>query len=83
MPDDPEELLTSREVAAIFRVAERTIRRWHSVGALDDCAFYTPGGKLRYRATAIRARITPPDSGPGLSPPPPPGTGPARPEGKT
>jgi hypothetical protein len=67
MPEDPDQLLTSHEVAAIFRVSERTVRRWHETGQLDDCAIYTPGGHLRYRAATVRARATPPQtSAPGV-----------------
>ena len=58
--EDPDQLLTSHEVAAIFRVNERTVRRWHLTGQLDDCAVYTPGGHLRYKAAAIRALANPP-----------------------
>jgi hypothetical protein len=58
--EDPDQLLTSHEVAAIFRVNERTVRRWHQTGQLDDCAIYTPGGQLRYNAARIRARANPP-----------------------
>lgn len=73
MADDPDQLLTSHEVAAIFRVNERTVRRWHYTGQLDDCVVYTPGGHLRYKATAIRARANPQTSRPGdpLTTPPP------------
>jgi hypothetical protein len=60
MAEDPDQLLTSHEVAAIFRVNERTVRRWHQTGQLDDCAVYTPGGQLRYNAARIRARANPP-----------------------
>lgn len=84
MPDDPDQLLTSREVAAIFRVSERTVRRWRERGDLDDCAVYTPGRHLRYRAAEIRRRANPPQtSGPGHLAPPGAGAGPTtnRPEG--
>lgn len=82
--NDPDQLLTSHEVAAIFRVSERTIRRWRTAGQLDDCAVLTPTGRLRYRADVIRARANPPQtSGPGHLAPPGAGAGAAtnRPEG--
>lgn len=60
MADDPDQLLTSTEVAKIFRVNERTVRRWLQTGQLDDCVVYTPGRRLRYKAAAIRALANPP-----------------------
>lgn len=47
--DDP--LLTSIEVAALFRVDPKTVARWVLAGRLS--AIKTPGGKLRFRRSAI------------------------------
>ena len=62
--DDPDQLLTSTEVAAIFRVNERTVRRWLQTGRLNGCVVYTPGRRLRFNAAAIRARANPPETQP-------------------
>ncbi len=50
--DDPEELLTPAEVAAMFRVNPKTVTRWHRTGKVS--AIRTLGGHRRFRATEIR-----------------------------
>lgn len=47
----PSPLLTTREVAAYFRVDDATIRRWADDGRLPH--FRTPGGRRRFYAAAI------------------------------
>jgi excisionase family DNA binding protein len=47
--DDP--LLTTGEVAALFRVDPKTVARWVLAGRLS--AIKTPGGKLRFRSSEI------------------------------
>ena len=39
-------LLTTPEVAAMFRVTPRTVREWDRTGLLRSC-FRTPGGRRR------------------------------------
>jgi len=53
MADD--DLLTSSEVAALFRVAPKTVGRWVSAGVLP--AMRTPGGRYRFRVADIRAAM--------------------------
>jgi len=53
MPEDPgKELLTSGEVAALFRVDSRTVTRWVTAGKI--AAIRTPGGHCRFRAEEVR-----------------------------
>lgn len=59
MNADPDRLLTPDEVARLFRVSLKTIRRWTQAGDLADCMVRTPGGTIRYREDAILARIAP------------------------
>uniref|UniRef100_UPI003F490CB5 helix-turn-helix domain-containing protein n=1 Tax=Sphaerisporangium sp. CA-236357 TaxID=3240030 RepID=UPI003F490CB5 len=48
-----ERLLTSAEVADVFRVDPKTIGRWVRIGRLK--AIRTPGGRLRrFRSSDIR-----------------------------
>lgn len=56
MPD--EKLLTSAEVAALFGVDPRSVARWVKAGKLPG--FWTPGGRLRFRESVIRARLAEP-----------------------
>jgi len=51
-PDDPDELLTPSEVAAMFRVNPKTVTRWHRTGKVS--AIRTLGGHRRFRASEIR-----------------------------
>ncbi len=50
--DDPDELLTPAEVAAMFRVNPKTVTRWHRSGKIS--AIRTLGGHRRFRADEIR-----------------------------
>ncbi|HSE29378.1 MAG TPA: BldC family transcriptional regulator [Candidatus Saccharimonadales bacterium] len=50
-PDD--QLLTSGEVAALFRVDPKTVPRWVKAGRLSSKR--TPGGHHRFRVGDIRA----------------------------
>lgn len=52
---DYEPLLTPGEVATIFRVDTKTVRRWAVAGKLDSVR--TPGGHRRYRRTDVKALI--------------------------
>lgn len=49
---DDDQLLTSAEVAELFRVAPKTIWRWAHAGKLPSIR--TLGGHRRYRAGDIR-----------------------------
>ena len=51
-----ELLLTEREVADVFRVTPRTIRRWAAGGTLDAIRVH---GTTRYRADDVAALIDP------------------------
>ncbi|MFC4536914.1 BldC family transcriptional regulator [Sphaerisporangium dianthi] len=51
-----EPLLTSAEVAAVFRVDPKTISRWAREGRI--AGIRTPGGRLiRYRESDVRAAL--------------------------
>lgn len=52
--DDP--LLTSAEVAALFRVDKKTVARWAKAGRLPSMK--TPGGHVRFRRSAIEPLLT-------------------------
>jgi excisionase family DNA binding protein len=54
--DQTERLLTEREVADVFRVTARTIRRWAAMGTLDAVRLH---GVTRYRARDVTALIEP------------------------
>ena len=54
-PVPTEELLTSREVAAMFAVDPKTVTRWANAGRISSIR--TPGGHRRFRATEIAALI--------------------------
>jgi excisionase family DNA binding protein len=47
-----EELLTTAEVATLFRVDPQTVRRWALADKLTDIK--TPGGRRRFRAAEVR-----------------------------
>ncbi|MGH3469155.1 MAG: BldC family transcriptional regulator [Thermocrispum sp.] len=53
---DSEPLLTPGEVAAMFRVDPKTVRRWAQAGKLS--AVQTLGGHHRYRDAEVRALLT-------------------------
>ncbi|GLY83358.1 helix-turn-helix domain-containing protein [Actinoallomurus iriomotensis] len=52
-----EQLLTPREVAALFGVRTSTIASWARLGRIS--ALLTPGGHRRYRASDIRQLLEP------------------------
>jgi excisionase family DNA binding protein len=54
MPE-AEPLLTSAEVATIFRVDPKTVTRWAKAGKITSIR--TLGGHRRYRDTEIRALL--------------------------
>ncbi len=92
-PSEPSELMTSSEVAALFRVGRETVTKWVRTGVLD--AVSTPGGRYRFRTSDVRELLArrdefgmipdaqPPRSHPGAVPgaaagsPPHTGRGPA------
>jgi excisionase family DNA binding protein len=49
---EPEQLLTPSEVAAMFRVNPKTVTRWARAGKIS--AIRTLGGHRRFRASEIR-----------------------------
>ncbi len=51
-----EPLLTSKELAAVFRVDPKTVARWAREGRI--AGIRTPGGRLiRYRESEVRAAL--------------------------
>jgi excisionase family DNA binding protein len=50
--EEPDELLTPSEVAAMFRVNPKTVTRWHRTGKVS--AIRTLGGHRRFKASEIR-----------------------------
>ena len=46
MSDEPEELMTPSEVAAMFRVDPKTVQRWAKSGQIPFV--FTVGGHRRY-----------------------------------
>ncbi len=53
--EQPERLLTPRQVALIFRVDPKTVSRWAAAGRIGSIR--TPGGHRRYRETEITALL--------------------------
>ncbi|MFE3454989.1 BldC family transcriptional regulator [Nonomuraea sp. NPDC059194] len=54
-----ERLLTSKEVAIVFRVDPKSVARWARIGRL--AAIRTPGGReLRYRESDVHAALRSP-----------------------
>jgi excisionase family DNA binding protein len=47
-----DQLLTRAEVAALFRVAPKTVTRWAAAGLIS--AVRTPGGHRRYPLSVVR-----------------------------
>lgn len=47
-----DSLLTSDEVAGLFRVDPKTVSRWGAAGRINSIK--TPGGHYRYRLSEIR-----------------------------
>ena len=52
-----EPLLTTGEVASLYRVDAKSVARWVKTGKL--AAVRTPGGRLRFREAEIRALLNP------------------------
>ncbi|MEU0239702.1 BldC family transcriptional regulator [Nocardiopsis sp. NPDC006198] len=50
-----EELLTPGEVARMFRVDPKTVRKWGQLGRLTSVL--TPGGHHRYRENEVLALL--------------------------
>lgn len=50
-----DRLLTSGEVAALFRVDAKTVTRWAAAGRIGSIR--TPGGHRRFRESEIRALL--------------------------
>ena len=50
--EQPDELLTPAEVAAMFRVNPKTVTRWARSGKIS--AIRTLGGHRRFRAAEVR-----------------------------
>ena len=48
----PDELLTTTEVARLFKVDPKTVSRWELTGRLT--AIRTPGGHRRFRGADVR-----------------------------
>ena len=53
---EEESLLTPAEVAAMFRVATETVRRWANAGKLDSVR-NPGGGHYRFRESEVRALL--------------------------
>ena len=60
---DPNQLLLAREVAELFRVHPDTVSKWAYQGKLP--AIRTLGGRLRFRASDIHARLNRTPESPG------------------
>lgn len=58
VPTSDDDLLTAREVAAIFRVRETTVSAWGRKGRLPRIQA-VPGGIVRFRRTDVEALLTP------------------------
>jgi excisionase family DNA binding protein len=56
---DGDQMLTPREVAALFRVDPKTVTRWAAAGRISRVR--TPGGHSRFRESEIRALLGPSD----------------------
>jgi excisionase family DNA binding protein len=52
---DGDKLLTSAEVAGIYKVDPKTVTRWAKAGLI--ASIRTPGGHRRYRESEIRALL--------------------------
>jgi len=57
--DGVERLLTSGEVARLFRVDPKTVTRWAITGRVGSIR--TPGGHRRFRESEIAALLAGPD----------------------
>jgi len=61
--NEPEELLTPSEVAAMFRVNPKTVTRWARAGRISYIK--TLGGHRRFKASEIRRLLSEADAGNG------------------
>lgn len=52
---EPEPLLTTAEVATMFRVDPKTVTRWSKAGRI--ASLRTPGGHRRYREADVQALL--------------------------
>ena len=59
--NEPEELLTPSEVAAMFRVNPKTVTRWARAGRISYIK--TLGGHRRFKASEIRLLLAETDNG--------------------
>lgn len=57
MSENPEKLLSLREVCALVSLGERTARRWLTTGALPPPDARLAGKLLRWRASTIQGWI--------------------------
>ena len=57
LPLDPfsDRLLTSVEVAALFRVGTKTVGRWAKDGKIEH--ILTPGNRRRFRESIVRTAL--------------------------
>jgi excisionase family DNA binding protein len=55
-PLDHEPMLTTAEVAKMFRVSPQTVARWGKTGKLTSVR--TLGGHRRYREAEVKALLT-------------------------
>jgi excisionase family DNA binding protein len=53
--EDEDPLLSSREVALLFRVCAATVRRWADTGRLE--ALRTPGGRWKFPVASVRRAL--------------------------
>lgn len=58
--NEPEELLTPSEVAAMFRVNPKTVTRWARAGRISYIK--TLGGHRRFKAREIRTLLAEADN---------------------
>jgi len=58
--NEPEELLTPSEVAAMFRVNPKTVTRWARAGRISYIK--TLGGHRRFKASEIRRLLAEADA---------------------
>ena len=58
--NEPEELLTPSEVAAMFRVNPKTVTRWARAGRISYIK--TLGGHRRFKASEIRRLLAEADT---------------------
>jgi len=54
LEEDPYQLMTPGEVAALFRVDPKTVSRWAKTDPPLLSSVLTPGGQRRYREREVR-----------------------------